>query len=292
MVNIKDTGERLIPEKHTQSLTYGEHLVRYRAALGIVDDKIVLDIASGAGYGAALLADKAKKIIGMDFSNDAVKYAKSLYNKKNLEYIQGDAQKMPFKDSSFDVVVSLETIEHLPRPEEFVKEVIRVLKPDGIFYVSTPNDDEFTEGNEYHLHEFDFKELSRLINKYFAKKEYYYQGSWYSSGVLDADSFENPTKEIEAIKTFSQPLKKAIYFLAVSTNSKKSLPKLKENIVASDSYSELESIKISKSIEASIDLLKKDNSALRNEIDSIHGSKGWLYIDKFNKIKKSLLRKK
>lgn len=292
MASIKDTGERLIPKNQTQSLTYGEHLVRYRAALGIVSNKIVLDIASGAGYGTALLADKARKITGMDYSDEAVEYSNGLYSKKNLEFIQGDAQKMPFKDSTFDVVVSLETIEHLPEPEKFVKEVVRVLKPDGLFYVSTPNDDEFTEGNEYHLHEFDFKELSRLMNKYFAKKEYYYQGSWYSSGVLSASNFKKPSEAIVAEKTFTQHLKKAIYFLAVATNSKKTLPALDENIVASDRYSELESINLSKSIQKTIDLLKKDNMGLRGEIDSIHRSKGWICLNEVSKLKKSLLRKK
>lgn len=96
---------------------------------------------------------------------------------------------------------------------------------------------------------------------------------WYSSGVLSASNFKNPSEVIAAEKTFTQPLKKAIYFLAVATNSKKILPNLDENIVASDRYSELESINLSKSIQATVDLLKKYNKALRDEIDSIHSSR-------------------
>lgn len=96
---------------------------------------------------------------------------------------------------------------------------------------------------------------------------------WYSSGVLSASNFKNPTEVIVAQKTFTQPLKKAIYFLAVATNSKKILSNLDENIVASDRYSELESINLSKSIQATVDLLKKYNKALRDEIDSIHSSR-------------------
>ena len=109
---------------------------------------------------------------------------------------------------------------------------------------------------------------------------------WYSSGVLSASNFKNPTEVIVAQKTFTQPLKKAIYFLAVATNSKKILPNLDENIVASDRYSELESINLSKSIQAAVDLLKKYNKAPRDEIDSIHSSRVGIYFNEANKIKK------
>lgn len=291
MAEIKDTGERLIPEKHLQSLTYGEHLVRYKAAKELVKNKIVLDIASGAGYGTSFLSNYAKHIYGIDYSSQAIKYSKTLYGKnKNLEFLQGNAENIPIEDSFLDVVVSLETIEHIPNPEKFVKEVVRVLKPGGVFYVSTPNDDEFTEGNEYHLHEFTFTELNRLIRKYFKNYEYYYQGSWFASGVLNKHNFTEPTKEINAVKSFKQPLGRAIYYLAVASNSM-NLPKLEENIVASDRYSELEAQKNSLDIKTKLEKLNKDKEKLEHELLSIYKSKGWKYLEKARKVKMRITRK-
>lgn len=302
MIKLEDTGERLIPELHKQSLAYGEHLARYQAAQGLIKDKVVLDIASGAGYGAAFLAQTAKQVIGVDYSEDAIAYSKDLYRSSNLEFKVGDAQSLPLDDSSVDVVVSLETIEHIPKPELFVQEVVRVLKPDGIFYVSTPNDDEFIEGNEFHLHEFDFPELNRLIKKYFKQAEYYYQGTWYASGILNKSGFEEPFTSATTAKTFSQPTNKAIYYLAVATNSPENILSLNQNIVVSDRYSELEAQKqhkahlqedlgredkIKKLEEENMDLSKKVHS-LDAELAKILGSKGWKALDKVYKIKSKL----
>jgi ubiquinone/menaquinone biosynthesis C-methylase UbiE len=289
MFNLEDTGERLIPEKHMQSLTYGEHLARYYAAKQIVKNKTILDIASGAGYGTAILAESAKKVYGIDYSNDAIKYAKSLYKKENLQFLQGDASNIPLDDSSLDVVVSLETIEHIPKPEKFVQEVVRILKPNGIFYVSTPNDDEFTEGNEYHLHEFTFTELDKLIKKYFKYSNYYYQGTWFASGILNETNFKKPAQEISAIKTFNQPLSKAIYFLALASNNKE-LPSLDQNAVISDRYSELGAQNNSKHIDATINKLEEDKEKLKNELENVYNSKGWKYLQNARKAKYKIIK--
>lgn len=234
---LEDTGERLIPKLHQKSITYGEHLARYKAALSVVKGKTVLDIACGTGYGSQLLATEAKHVIGMDVSKDAVAYAKKHYATKNVDYRVGDALKIPLEDHSVDVVISLETIEHLPTPEVFVKEVKRILKPGGVFVVSTPNDDEFTEGNIYHVHEFDFKELDGLIKKYFKNYEYYFQGSWFASGILSRKHFEGEFNNSgpELAKSFTQEYDKAIFYIALASDDK--ITALHENVVVADVFS-------------------------------------------------------
>lgn len=62
-VALEDTGERLIPDTHKKSITYGEHIVRYRSVLPVVENKVVLDIACGTGYGTQIIASKAKKYL-------------------------------------------------------------------------------------------------------------------------------------------------------------------------------------------------------------------------------------
>lgn len=232
---MKDTGERLIAEGNHQTLTYGEHLARYRAVLGSVKDRVVLDIASGSGYGTNLLASMAKTVTGIDYSEEAIEYSKKLYKAKNLEYIQGNAEDIPLPDNSVEVVISLETIEHIKNPEKFIKEVKRVLVPGGQFIVSTPNDDEYIEGNEFHLHEFQLEELKTLIKKYFKNSEYYYQGSYFSAGVYSKDVFEKGGKYNEVSeKTFGQPVEKAIYFLASASDSE--LAVLSNTTVTADAW--------------------------------------------------------
>jgi ubiquinone/menaquinone biosynthesis C-methylase UbiE len=117
---MKDTGERLIPEGHHQTLTYGEHISRYLSVTDVVKDKVVLDIASGTGYGTQLIAKTAKKVYGVDYSPEAIEYSKQNHSSDNVEFKVGDAHNIPMDDKSVDVVVSLETIEHLKDPAKFL----------------------------------------------------------------------------------------------------------------------------------------------------------------------------
>src|SRR5581483_6067845 len=160
---LSDTGERMIPKKHQGKLIYAEHITRYQAAAELAKGKVVLDIACGTGYGTKLLAQSAKKAYGVDIDPNAVKYAKENYSAKNTEYLVGDGESIPLDDGSVDLLVTFETIEHVRNYRKFLDEIIRVLKPDGLAIVSTPNDLEFAEGNHFHLHEFKLQELTGLL---------------------------------------------------------------------------------------------------------------------------------
>src|SRR3990167_2932557 len=160
---MQDTGERMIPEHHKGNIIYGEHMSRYLAVAGTVEGKVVLDIACGTGYGTQIIAKDAAKVYGVDISKETIEYAKENFNAPNITYKLGNASKIPLDDNSVDVVVSFETIEHVKEYEKFVDEVKRVLKDNGQFIVSTPNDDEFIDDNEFHVHEFQFTELKELV---------------------------------------------------------------------------------------------------------------------------------
>jgi len=91
-----------------------------------------------------------------------------------------DAQKLPFKDKYFDVVVSFETIEHVDSPELIIKEVSRVLKPNSVFIVSTPNSMTYGKGflyskNEFHKKELTPKEFRIVLEENFGKVEMFGQ---------------------------------------------------------------------------------------------------------------------
>lgn len=175
---LENDYERMVPEFHRDRLIYAEHLTRYLAARPFVAGKDVLDIASGSGYGAQLLAGTARFVHGVDVDPDAVAYAERHYAAENVAYRVGDAVAIPLDDDSVDVVVTFETIEHIADHRAFLAEIKRVLRPGGVALVSTPNEREFSEGNHFHLHEFEYDELLGLCREHFAHVEPYFQSTW------------------------------------------------------------------------------------------------------------------
>src|SRR5690348_13511788 len=105
------TGERFVP--HTEGDIQLEHMHRYVAARLLVQGKRVLDIACGEGYGSDLLSEAAASVVGVDIDEAAISHARQAYVRPNLKFLRGDAVAIPLGDSSVDVVVSFETIEHL-----------------------------------------------------------------------------------------------------------------------------------------------------------------------------------
>ncbi|MCL0094970.1 class I SAM-dependent methyltransferase [Dehalococcoidia bacterium] len=174
---MEKVPERLSPgEKFTPSMMK-EHLARYFWAAQFVAGKVVLDIACGTGYGSGYLINKgAKMVVGGDYSEKAIEYARLHYQKDGLRFLRCDAQQMPFANNSFDVIVSFETIEHLERYEDFLKECNRVVKDDGTFICSTPNRKaRFGYKNPIHFKEFSTEELYELLVGYFGEVKLYGQ---------------------------------------------------------------------------------------------------------------------
>ncbi|SAL13987.1 type 11 methyltransferase [Caballeronia udeis] len=172
------TGERYVPTE--QGRIRLEHYHRYAMVLDIVSGKDVLDVASGEGYGSALMAGGARSVRGVDISAEAVQHATNTYaHRNNLEYLQGSATALSFADASFDVVVSFETIEHLSEQAEMLAEIRRVLRDDGVLVISSPNrpvySEESGEHNEFHVKELDFYEFNALLKVQFPVTQYYGQ---------------------------------------------------------------------------------------------------------------------
>lgn len=148
-VALNELREHLSPERIYPSSVEGvgmdenveRHIARYRfAAEFIGTSDVVLDGACGAGYGSAIIADKAASVIGIDISEEAINFAVKKYQKKNITFLCEDLARFSCKDRQFDAVVCLETMEHLA-PEvcgNFMRAVHRWLKPRGVLVASSP----------------------------------------------------------------------------------------------------------------------------------------------------------
>jgi SAM-dependent methyltransferase len=149
------------------------HLARYEFAQRFVGpgDR-VLDCACGVGYGAALLAEAGASVIGVDLSPTAIRYANWRYGRQGLSFLCGDAARLPFPDSSFDVAVSFETIEHIHDDEGFLSEMSRVLKPNGALVVSTPWQPWFGPKWPYHVREYTRPQYEALLRKRFFVRDF------------------------------------------------------------------------------------------------------------------------
>ena len=185
---MENTGERMLPGQ-ADARTFWEHIYRYRFATGFVRGKRVLDIACGEGYGtAALQKSGALNVIGVDISEEACAHARKKYG---IETRLGSAEAIPLEDASVEVVVSFETIEHVPHPEIFLDECRRVLRPGGSLVISTPNREAYRQmspNNTFHCAELSHEEFVGICAKRFDSVQYFSQrpistGRWSLRGM-------------------------------------------------------------------------------------------------------------
>src|SRR5512146_3443739 len=105
------TGERFTPEC-VREIWY-EHWHRYAFAREFARGKRVLDAACGEGYGSALLAGTAARVLGVDIADDAIAHARARYMRANLRFERGACTALDVPAASFDLAVSFETVEHV-----------------------------------------------------------------------------------------------------------------------------------------------------------------------------------
>ncbi len=109
-----------------------------------IKNKKILDIACGNGAYSIFLA-KNNKVIGLDISPGMIKISKELAKQHNISHnfkgIVGDAEKLPFKDNEFDIVLCMDTLHHFTdkRTYSMLKEFNRVTKPKGLFLTDFKN---------------------------------------------------------------------------------------------------------------------------------------------------------
>jgi len=219
---MKFTGERYVPE--VRGNIELEHLHRYLQACEFAIGKDVLDIASGEGYGSAMLAHRSKTVIGVDISRDAVRHARGRYRLPNLDFKVGSCSEIPLATSCVDVVVSFETIEHHDDHHRMMQEVKRVLRPGGVLIISSPDKYHYSiepgYSNEYHVRELYEHEFKELLATYFLNRAYFGQRIFYGSGIFPEETptsfatYLSNQSGIVAVTGMPTPM----YWIAVATD--------------------------------------------------------------------------
>ncbi len=237
------TGERFIPTEEGE-IRY-EHMHRYGCVLDLAAGRDVLDIACGEGYGSAMLAGRARSVIGIDISEKAAAHARASYrNLPNLSFMAGNATAIPLADACVDVVVSFETIEHLGGQEEMIAQIRRVLRPDGVLIISSPNRKAYSDDrdyrNEYHVKELYFEELNALLRSRFPRVRYYGQRLATNSLLLPLHGTET---SYQALTLHGGELRKAtavataaetMYFIAVCSAEGVASPSMPASVFFED----------------------------------------------------------
>jgi glycosyltransferase involved in cell wall biosynthesis len=146
------------------------HIARYGVVSQHCLGKRVLDIACGEGYGAYLMATHwgAMSVDAMDISDEALASAKTNFSDERIRWSKCDADKiLPSDfDKKYDLIISLETIEHINNPKRFLEVLKQILAPNGLICVSCPNDGWYygkgVTHNIFHKHVFSFEEFKQF----------------------------------------------------------------------------------------------------------------------------------
>jgi SAM-dependent methyltransferase len=179
-----ENPERFDPRDAGGTLIDSEHRARYHFGAQVVAGKEVLDASCGVGYGIEILSQAgAVAVTGVDISAEAIGEANARFGEYAAGLAEADLRDLPFEDDSFDVVVSFETIEHVEEPEKALAEIDRVLRPEGILVISSPNPDAYIGGNEHHVHEFRPTELREAVGALRKNSAGFRQDAWLGSAI-------------------------------------------------------------------------------------------------------------
>ena len=254
--SLEFTGERFTPEC-VREIWY-EHFHRYALVARWCKDKRTLDAACGEGYGSALLADSASSVEGVDISEKTIEHARQRYGHvQGVGFHVADCTALPFGDNEFDRVVSFETLEHLAEHDQLLAEFRRVLKPDGVLILSSPDKAIYSDGqtsvNEYHVKELYREQLESLIQRHFPACHLLGQKLMFHSAIWSMDNINQVTLDqisadkLDTVASISQP---PMYFIALCAAGQDKLPDVtgqlwlfddKEESVYQHYYSEIRS---------------------------------------------------
>jgi ubiquinone/menaquinone biosynthesis C-methylase UbiE len=129
----------------------------------------LLEVGCGEGRGISWLIPKVENYFAIDKIREIVEGLTMKFPKG--KFISANIPPLPYPDNSFDCVVSFQVIEHIADDDLFLKEISRVLKPEGLALITTPNRPMSLSRNPWHEREYTADELTLMAQKYFSTVE-------------------------------------------------------------------------------------------------------------------------
>ncbi|HEX5610975.1 MAG TPA: class I SAM-dependent methyltransferase [Solirubrobacterales bacterium] len=166
------TGERTLPDVPEENYWFRRHLVVYEWIAERVANQRVVDMACGEGYGSDTLARSARSVVGVDANPEAHEHARLRYVRPNLRFERDLVEG--FSEPS-DVVVFLQTIEHVQDAGAILEHFKSMLSPGGVAYISTPNlltlapPGAEKSDNPWHVREYRAEEFRQLCEEHFPR---------------------------------------------------------------------------------------------------------------------------
>ena len=165
-------GERTLPDVPEENYWFRRHLAVYEWIAVRCDGMHVVDLASGEGYGADVLARRAASVMGIEPNPEAYEHARLRYPRVAFRRDIAETFAEPA-----DAVVFLQTIEHVADPGAVLDNVRAQLRPGGVAYVSTPNVLTLApagaerSGNPWHVREYRPEEFAALCARHFSRTD-------------------------------------------------------------------------------------------------------------------------
>ena len=214
------TGERFTPECVREM--YYEHYARYAMAASVIRQfsertgrkPRVLDAACGEGYGSQLLAPLSETVLGLDVDIEAIQHARARYIEVNMSFQTANVADLKLEAGSFDIITSFETLEHLNAQDEMLAGFKRVLAPDGLLLLSSPDKHAYSDltgyQNPFHVRELYRHEFEALLRRYFSEFRLFGQRLLFQSAIWD---LATPTWDARAQTSEQAALMPALNYL-------------------------------------------------------------------------------
>ena len=170
------TGERTLPDVPEENYWFRRHLVVYEWIAARVAGLDVIDMASGEGYGANVLAEAARSVVGVDANPEAHEHSRLRYVRSNLSFARALVETY---EGEADAISFLQTIEHVEAPGDVLEHFKALLRPGGRAYISTPNvltlapEGAERSGNPWHVREYRAEEFAGMLAPHFEHVELY-----------------------------------------------------------------------------------------------------------------------
>jgi len=169
------TGERVVAHvggNAVQRSLYTIHQALYSWIAHYCRGRDVFDPGCGTGHGTHIISQYAQEVWGADIARDAVQFAARRSPALRQRCLVSDATRLSVPTNRFDVVVAVEIIEHMESDESFLREVARILRPQGACFISTPNRLVHSMGrttplNPFHVREYTYDEWVPLLQRFF-----------------------------------------------------------------------------------------------------------------------------